>query len=172
LVITVAKEIERKFSVTDLSVLDGRLGTSIVQGYVVSEPMTVRVRIIGAEAIMTLKYKTSQVERDEYEFPMPMHQARELLSKHCHGRIVEKTRYRVPHAGHTYEIDVFAGKLSGLVIAEVELDYVDEMIDLPDWIGVELTYDRRFSNAALSMAEVPPSLRQVVPETPEFSCTA
>lgn len=153
-----AKEIERKFAVTDVSVVHGHSGASIVQGYLLSEPMTVRVRIIGATAVMTLKYKTSQIERDEYEFPIPLHQARELLSRHCDGRIIEKIRYRIHHAGQVFEVDVFGGKLSGLVIAELELDRPDQSIDLPAWIGAELTYDRRFSNAALSLVDRVPEL--------------
>lgn len=153
-----AKEIERKFAVTDLSILAGRLGATIRQGYIANEPMTVRVRIIEAEAFMTLKSKTATIERDEYEFPIPMHQARELLERHCGQRIIEKTRYRIPHAGHTIEVDVFGGRLAGLVIAEIELDALGQAVELPDWLGMELTYDGRFSNSALSLVDQAPKL--------------
>jgi CYTH domain-containing protein len=154
-----AKEIERKFAVKDLSVIEGRLGASIVQGYITDQPMTVRVRIIEAEAFMTLKSKTSSIERDEYEFPIPMHQARELLNRHCGRRVIEKKRFRIPHEGLTIEVDVFGGKLAGLVVAEIELDSVGQTVNLPEWIGMELTYDGRFSNSALSLVD----------QVPEFS---
>ncbi|MEW6514379.1 MAG: CYTH domain-containing protein [Pseudomonadota bacterium] len=153
-----AKEIERKFAVNDLSVIESRLGASIVQGYIADQPMTVRVRIIEAEAFMTLKSKSSTIERDEYEFPIPMHQARELLNRHCGLRVIEKKRYRIPHEGLIIEVDVFGGKLTGLVVAEIELDSVGQAISLPEWLGVELTYDSRFSNSALSMADRAPEL--------------
>jgi adenylate cyclase len=150
------KEIERKFLVTDLSVIDGRVGSRIVQGYIADEPMTVRVRIIEAEAFMTLKCRTVGIERDEYEFPVPMHHARELIARYCASRVIEKTRYRVPHDQVTFEVDVFSGALAGLVIAEVELDTVDQAVELPCWVGDELTHDKRFSNSALSLAQTIP----------------
>lgn len=156
-----AKEIERKFAVNDPSVIEGRLGASIVQGYIADQPMTVRVRIIEAEAFMTLKSKTSTIERDEYEFPIPMHQARELLSRHCGLRVIEKKRYRIPHEGLIIEVDVFGGKLAGLVVAEIELDSVGQAINLPEWIGMELTDDGRFSNSALSLADRVPELPEI-----------
>lgn len=147
-----AKEIERKYFVKDLGAIAGRIGCRIVQGYIADEPMTVRVRIIEAEAFLTLKGKTVGISRDEYEFPIPMHHARELLSRYCLGRIVEKTRYRVAHDHLVFEVDVFAGKLDGLVIAEVELESADQEVSLPPWIGAEISDDRRYANSALSLA--------------------
>lgn len=154
------KEIERKFTVKDLSIIEGRVGSRIVQGYISDEPMTVRVRIIEAEAFLTLKGKTVGIARDEYEFPVPFSHARELLSLYCGTRLIEKTRYRIPHQSHIFEVDVFGGRLAGLVIAEVELDATDQSVDLPEWIGIELSYDRRFSNSALSLVDRAPSLDQ------------
>jgi len=154
-----AKEIERKFAVSDPGIIAGRMGALIVQGYIADEPMTVRVRIMNAEAFMTLKCRTNGIERDEYEFPIPMHHARELLDKYCRGRVIEKTRYRIPHSGQVFEVDEFGGKLMGLMIAEVELDKAEQAIELPDWIGVELTHDCRFSNSALSLLEQAPEAR-------------
>ena len=151
------KEIERKFAVKDLSVIEGRVGSRILQGYIADEPMTVRVRIIEAEAFLTLKGKTLGIERDEYEFPVPFHYARELLSRYCGTRLIEKTRYRIPHQGLIFEVDVFGGSLLGLVIAEIELDDPEQFVDLPEWIGIELSHDRRYSNSALSLAERAPS---------------
>lgn len=158
------KEIERKYSVTDLSAINGRVGSRIIQGYIADHPMTVRVRIIEAEAFMTLKAKSVGIERDEYEFPIPMHQAQELIERHCNGRIVEKTRYRVPHAGQIFEVDVFTGRHAGLVVAEVELDRVDQAVDLPEWIGIELTDDKRYSNSSLSLSDRSPVVMDPLPE--------
>ena len=151
------KEIERKFCVKDISAINGRVGSRIVQGYIADEPMTVRVRIIEAEAFLTLKGKSEGIARDEYEFPVPMNYARELISRYCGTRVIRKTRYRVPHQHLTFEVDIFEDKLHGLVIAEVELDSADQVVELPDWIGVELSHDRRFSNSALSIAAQIPS---------------
>jgi adenylate cyclase len=152
----VAKEIERKFSVKDTSIIQGRVGAHIVQGYLADEPMTVRVRIIDDAAFLTLKGKTQGIERDEYEMPMPVDDARDLVSRYCGTRVIEKTRYLVPHGGFVFEVDVFAGKLTGLVIAEVELESADQTVDLPGWIGVELSHDHRFANSVLSLATAAP----------------
>jgi adenylate cyclase len=151
-----SKEIERKFQVLDLSIVDGRLGSRIVQGYIVDQPMTVRVRVIEAEAFLALKSKLQGIERDEYEFPIPMRHAHELLERYCGTRVIEKTRYRVPHEGVVVEVDVFGGRHAGLVVAEIELASADQQVDLPPWLGIELTHDRRFSNGALAMSvEIP-----------------
>ena len=151
-----AKEIERKFLVSDLRVIEGRVGSRIVQGYIADQPMTVRVRIIEAEAFLTIKGKAVGIERDEYEFPIPMHHARELLEHHCGQRMVEKTRYRIPHEKHVWEVDVFGGRHQGLVVAEVELDSSDQTFALPKWIAEEISHDRRYSNSTLSLTgEVP-----------------
>lgn len=159
-----AKEIERKFFVKDLGVIAGRVGARIVQGYIADEPMTVRVRIVEAEAFLTLKGKTVEIERDEYEFPLPMHHARELLERHCGERIIEKTRYRIPHGGFVFEVDVFAGRHAGLVIAEVELASADQVVPLPDWLGAEVSHDHRYSNSVLSITgEVTPVVAPVAP---------
>jgi len=153
-----AKEIERKYAVRDPGIIDGRLGARIVQGYIADEPMTVRVRIIDAEAFLTLKGKTVGIEREEYEFPIPIHHARELLAKHCGSRIIEKTRYRISHAGQVFEVDVFDGKHAGLIVAELELDHRDQSVDPPDWLGIEISHDHRFSNSELSLAQRAPDL--------------
>jgi CYTH domain-containing protein len=148
-----SKEIERKYQVLDLSVIEGRLGSRIVQGYIIDQPMTVRVRVIEAEAFLALKSKMQGIERDEYEFPIPMRHAHELLDRYCGTRVIEKTRYRVPYNDVLVEIDVFGGRHVGLVVAEIELSSADQQFELPAWLGIELTYDRRFSNGALAMSD-------------------
>lgn len=155
------KEIERKFFVLDLSVIQGRVGSRIVQGYLADEPMTVRVRIIEAEAFLTIKSKTVGIERDEYEFPVPMHHARELIDRHCGERVVEKVRYRIQHDHLVWEVDVFAGRHAGLVIAEVELDSSDQRFSVPDWVGLEISHDRRYSNSAMSRTGEIPALAEI-----------
>lgn len=151
-----AKEIERKFLVNDLSVLRGRRGVSIVQGYLAKEAMTVRVRILGRKAFLTVKGPSLGLCRDEFEYPIPRADALAMLDSYCGPGLIRKTRYRVPHGRHVFEVDVFEGKLAGLVIAEVELRSETEEVDLPPWIGVEVTYDRRFGNFSLARREVPP----------------
>lgn len=150
------QEIERKFAVLDPSIVEGRWGSRIVQGYIADEPMTVRVRIMEAEAFLTLKGKAVGICRDEFEFPIPIAQAEELIARYCGTRIVAKTRYRIAYCGQVFEVDVFQGMLAGLVLAEIELTTDDQSVDLPSWIGSELTHDRRFSNGALSLATAPP----------------
>jgi adenylate cyclase len=159
----VPREIERRFAVRDLSVTEGRIGHRIVQGYIADEPMTVRIRIIEAESFMTLKGKAQGIERDEYEFPIPLRHARELLERYCGTRVIEKVRYRVPHDNVVFELDVFSGRHAGLVIAEVELDHADQAVDLPGWIGAEISHDRRFSNSALSLAAEAPAIDSALP---------
>jgi adenylate cyclase len=151
-----AKEIERKFLVRDLGAIAGRLGARIVQGYITSEPMTVRVRLKEAEAFLTLKSKGG-IERDEYEFPIDQRVARELIERHCGGRVVRKTRYRIPNGIHTIEVDVFEGHLAGLVLAEIELDHAEQAFERPDWLGEEVSHDPRYANSALAAATAPPS---------------
>lgn len=153
------KEIERKFAVKHLGAIEGRIGHRIVQGYLADEPMTVRVRIVEAESFMTLKGKAEGISRDEYEFPIPIHHARELLAQYCGTRIIEKTRYRVPHADVVIEVDVFGGRHVGLVIAEVELDDVNQTFEPPEWLGAEISQDRRFSNSNLSQLDAAPTLQ-------------
>ena len=152
-----AREIERKFLVHDAGVVRGRLGSRILQGYIASEPMTVRVRVIEAEAFLTLKGKSEGIERDEYEFPIDPRVARELIEKHCGGRVVTKTRYRIPNGVHTVEVDVFDGHLAGLVLAEIELDHAEQPFTRPDWLGEDVSHDPRYTNSALAVATAPPS---------------
>lgn len=150
-----SKEIERKFVVTRTDFLSELGGERIVQGYVAKEPgaMTARVRIRANEAFVTLKGPCVGCARDEYEYPIPLADAEEILAHYCRGRIVCKTRHLYRYHGHTYEIDVFTGRHSGLVIAEVELDTENEAFDRPDWIGDEVTFDSRYGNYALALMD-------------------
>lgn len=151
------KEVERKFLVTSsawrsLAEADIR----IRQFYVAAQPgRTVRVRISdGRSAELTLKFGDRARERDEFEYPIPLHEAEELMA-FAIGRVIEKTRHHVRHRGYLYEVDVFGGVLSGLVVAELETpeDVPDEM--LPDWLGREVTGESRFYNASLALGGIP-----------------
>jgi adenylate cyclase len=151
------KEIERKFLVSgnewrDLVEADIR----IRQFYLAAAPgRSVRVRISDSvSAKLTLKFGSKARERDEFEYPIPLAEAQEMLA-FAIGRVIEKTRHHVRHRGHLYEVDVFGGMLRGLVVAELETpeDVPDEM--LPDWLGREVTGEQRFYNASLALEGIP-----------------
>lgn len=150
-----AKEIERKFLVRSTECLDGLRGERIVQGYIAREAgaMTVRVRIRGERACVTLKGSRAGISRDEFEYPIPLADAEAMIAGHCAGRVLSKTRFLVPHGGYVFEVDVFDGRHAGLVLAEVELPREDAPLSLPDWIGEEVSYDLRYRNAFLAQFE-------------------
>ena len=147
-----AREIERRFLVRDVRILDGCRGEHIIQGYLAKEigSISTRVRIRGERAYLTLKSPKQGFSRDEFEYPIPVGDARQMIAQHCAGRVVRKTRYLVDHAHHVFEVDVFQGQHAGLVVAEVELSSVDEAFEVPDWIGVEATHAPRYYNLALA----------------------
>jgi adenylate cyclase len=143
-------EIERKF----LPAGDGWRGlgtpTLMRQGYMVSDAVrTVRVRIEGERAVITVKGKSTGASRGEWEYEIPPADAAELLEQLCEQPLVEKIRHRIDHAGHTWEVDEFLGLNAGLVVAEIELDAEDEAFEKPEWIGREVTGQKRYNNASL-----------------------
>lgn len=147
-----AHEIERKFLVSG----DGwkPLVTArhrLAQGYLATgDRSAVRVRIQDdAKAFLTIKSAVSGTTRQEFEYEIPVADARDLL-KLAVGAVVAKTRHEVPLGGHLWEIDVFEGDNAGLTVAEVELDLEDENVALPDWISTEITGDKRYYNASLT----------------------
>lgn len=145
-------EIERKFLVRSKQwKLAVARSLNLRQGYLARGPQaSVRVRVGGDQAWITIKGRSEGISRTEYEYEIPHYDAKELLDHHCAGMIVEKCRYWVPVAGHTWEVDVFTGKNSGLILAEVELDHVDEIFVLPEWAGDEVSGDPRYFNAYLA----------------------
>lgn len=146
------KEIERKFLVsTDTWRKKARSGKGMRQAIIFSDGnRSLRIRTIdGKKARLTLKIGISGMSRHEFEYDVPLSDARELL-KLANGTAIVKTRYEVPHAKHIWEIDVFEGKLTGLVIAEVEMKSETEDPELPGWLGREVTGDKRFSNQSLA----------------------
>src|SRR5699024_673168 len=98
-----------------------------------------------------IKQAVVGVSRAEYEYPIPLTEAREMLASLCIAPPVEKTRYRVPVQAHVWEIDVFTGANAGLVVAEIELAAPDEAFAKPDWLGREVSGERRYYNHALAL---------------------
>ena len=147
-----ATEIERKFLVTsDAWLEDADAGTLFRQGYLLgSEKASVRVRIEGERANLNIKSATLGIWRREYEYPIPLDEALELLEHLCDKPQIEKTRYHVPVGGHIWEVDVFAGDNAGLVVAEVELTSEDEAFEIPAWAGAEVSHDTRYYNVCLT----------------------
>ena len=143
-------EIERKFLVKNASWRDDAdAGVLCRQGYLVASPkLTVRVRLMGDHGFLTIKRAIKGIRRSEYEYPIPLEEAEELLNS-CSFR-VEKRRYRIEVEQHLWEVDVFSGANKGLVLAEVELTYEEESFMRPSWLGDEVSTDARYSNARLA----------------------
>ncbi|NER49886.1 MAG: CYTH domain-containing protein [Symploca sp. SIO1A3] len=145
-----ATEIERKFTVKNDQWR--RLATGIVyrQGYIATKKgITVRVRLVGKQGYLTIKGSTVGISRTEYEYPISATDAQEMLDNLCQSPLIEKTRYKIEHAGLIWEVDEFAGENQGLVVAEVELTEENQIIELPAWIGKEVSDDPRYFNANL-----------------------
>lgn len=145
-----ATEIERKFLVTG-SAWRSPDGQRIVQGYLNRDKArTVRVRIAGPQAFLTIKGATTGATRAEFEYPIPLADAEALLGL-CDGPLIDKVRHRVAFGGLLWEVDEFLGDNAGLVVAEVELDREDQAIDLPPWVCEEVTHDPRYFNSNLAL---------------------
>ena len=146
-----AIEIERKFLVADTAFLAGLEGERLVQGYVAgTERATVRVRRCGEQAWLTLKGRSVGISRSEFEYPIPPADAERMLLELCADPVISKTRYRIPHGDHLWEVDVFDGANAGLVIAEIELAREDEVFAVPEWLGAEVSGDPRYFNSRLA----------------------
>lgn len=143
-----ATEIERKFLVRGDAWRTAN-GVLLVQGYLNRDKArTVRVRIAGDQAFLTIKGLTQGATRAEFEYPIPVADAHQLLAL-SDGPVLAKVRHTFVHGGHTWEVDVFQGANEGLVVAEIELTREDEPFARPDWLGNEVTHDSRFYNANL-----------------------
>ena len=143
-------EVERKFLVPGAWPRPAA-GQWVRQGYLSTEDaVTVRVRRVGRRGFLTVKGGAAGVVRDEFEYEIPVDHADEMLSRLCRPLPIEKTRFAVVHAGHLWEVDLFEGDNAGLVLAEVELARPDEPLDLPPWVGREVTDDIRYRNAYLA----------------------
>jgi CYTH domain-containing protein len=143
------KEIERKYLLKNDS-WKGVTGTHYCQGYLNSiKERTVRVRTIDEKGFLTVKGISVGATRLEYEYEIPVKDARELLSELCEKPLIEKSRFKVESNGLIWEIDEFYGENEGLVFCEVELSFEDQVIELPEWVGEEVTSDPRYFNSNL-----------------------
>ncbi|MGB3496129.1 MAG: CYTH domain-containing protein [Elainellaceae cyanobacterium] len=146
-----AVEIERKFLVVGEAWRSLATGTVYRQGYIsTAELTTVRVRIAGDQGYLTLKGAVEGITRSEFEYPIPKADAEAMLSTLCRRPFIEKTRYRIKQNGFCWEVDEFAGDNHGLILAEVELTDADQVVDLPDWVGEEVSSDPRYFNSNLA----------------------
>lgn len=147
-----ATEIERKFLVRGDFSREVSSAQRIVQGYICSQPgRTVRIRIRGEEGFLTIKGPSDDkgLSRYEFEQEISLVDAEKLLAL-CEPGAIDKVRHLVPHGGHLWEVDVFHGANEGLVMAEIELTSEDEAFDKPEWLGEEVSGDRRYYNSMLT----------------------
>ena len=147
-----ATEIEHKFLLKND---DWRANVShqtiYKQGYLSSHPTSsIRVRISDKQAWLNIKSATIGTQRSEYEYEIPLSDAQEILENLCLKPVIEKTRYFVNHENHVWEIDEFDGENAGLIVAEIELNSLDEFFAKPDWLGAEVTQDVRYYNNNLA----------------------
>ncbi|KGM57512.1 CYTH domain protein [Lysobacter arseniciresistens ZS79] len=153
-----ALEIERKFLVTsDAWRAAAHEVVPMAQGYLNdlaamdtgAMKASVRVRIAGDDAFLNLKSRELGHTRQEFDYPVPVDDARALLAL-CVGGLVDKRRHYVRHEGHLWEVDEFLGDNAGLVVAEIELGSADEAFAKPAWLGAEVTDEPRYYNLALA----------------------
>ena len=146
-----AVEIERKFLVKGDAWRKLGVGKVYCQGYIHAEKSkTVRVRIIDKQGYLTIKGASVGTARKEFEYPIPLEDAQEMLDDLCNLPLIEKKRYKIPFAGLVWEVDEFFGENQGLIMAEVELTEINQKITLPDWIGEEVSHDPRYFNSNLA----------------------
>ena len=146
-----AQEIERKFLVKGDFKSEAFKATRITQGYLCSVPeRTVRVRVKGDKGFITIKGigNESGASRFEWEKEIPVAEVQDLL-KLCEPGIIDKTRYLVKAGEFTFEVDEFYGENEGLTVAEVELPDENAVFEHPEWLGEEVTGDKRYYNSML-----------------------
>lgn len=146
-----AIEIERKFLLKDESWRPAAdAGTKMRQGYLSnSDKSSIRVRISDDTAHLNIKSAEPGCVRREYEYPIPVADAEELLADLCQDALIEKVRYRVNFSDFIWEIDVFSGANQGLIVAEIELDELEQEFPQPPWIGREVSDEIRYYNSHL-----------------------
>ncbi|MES9968863.1 MAG: CYTH domain-containing protein [Candidatus Thiodiazotropha sp.] len=146
-----ALEIERKYLVINDKWRSNIIKESVMkQGYLANvSNASVRVRVSGGEARLTIKGRSKGISRSEYEYPIPTQDAEEILDNHVAGALIEKVRYQVRCGDHVWDLDVFDGANRGLIVAEVELASEEETFQMPEWAGEEVSSDSRYYNASL-----------------------
>ncbi|MBP5469442.1 MAG: oxaloacetate-decarboxylating malate dehydrogenase [Candidatus Riflebacteria bacterium] len=145
-------EIERKFLLKNDNWRSlSTKNIKIKQGYISTNPeSTVRIRIADSKGFLTIKGKGNEIAHPEYEYEIPTKDAEEMFNLFCKKTGIEKTRYIVDFKGHKWEIDEFNGRHKGLILAEVELKSEVESVELPDWIGEEVTGNPKYYNSNLA----------------------
>ncbi len=144
-------EIERKFLVNKNLWIPLNEGVLYRQGYIYTyNGNTVRVRVAENQGYLTLKGRTKGSARSEFEYVIPLEEAREMLDLLCDRPLIEKIRYKEKIGELTWEIDEFLGENKGLILAEVELESEDQKVTLPRWIGQEVTQHARYYNSNLA----------------------
>lgn len=144
-------EIERKYLVLNDDWKKKARPCRLMQGYLQTDKeRTIRVRVIDDKGILTIKGENNGPTRLEFEYSIPVIDALELLDNLCLKPLIDKTRYFTDYCGLTWEIDEFHRENEGLVIAEVELKSENQKIELPAWVGEEVTGDERYYNSYLS----------------------
>jgi CYTH domain-containing protein len=151
-----ALEIERKFLASRAVLEHCRFGLPILQGYLHTDAEnTLRVRRAGNRTFFTWKGRRRGASREEVEREVSTEVGEAMFLALRTDECVAKTRYRIEHAGLVWDVDVFEGRLAGLILAEVELTHEDQPVDLPPWIGREVTQDERYRNSRLARARLP-----------------
>ncbi|MBD2301020.1 CYTH domain-containing protein [Nostoc sp. FACHB-87] len=146
-----AKEIERKFLVKGDAWRKLGKGSVYRQGYIATKnSVTVRVRIANNRGYLTIKSPSVNCSRSEFEYEIPLTDAEEMLDTLCDRPLIEKVRYKVELNGLIWEIDEFDGDNKGLILAEVELTDEQQQIEIPEWIGAEVSTDGRYFNSNLA----------------------
>ncbi len=145
-----ATEIERKFLVTDDTYKQDATSSVYIQGYLSSaKGITVRVRIGGDKGFITIKGKNQNITRNEFEYEIPIEDARTMLATMCGDGVIHKRRFVTVYEGFTWEIDEFYDANEGLVVAEIELDHEEQNFSRPPWLGKEVSDNPRYYNANL-----------------------
>ncbi len=145
------REIERKFLVIGEQWRELATSYHFCQGYIYSSPTCfVRVRTESEKAFLTIKGPKDGISRSEYEYAIPLEDAKELLETLAHKPLIYKIRHKIPQGEHIWEVDEFCGDNTGLIVAEIELESEQAQFVKPAWIGKEVTDDARYRNAALA----------------------
>lgn len=145
------KEIEYKYLVdqSKWDLLSKPQPKTIIQGFLSrSKELVVRVRVKDDKGYLTIKGKSEGVSRSEYEYVIPVIEAKEMLAEFSDKQIIKK-RYEIDVQGKTWEVDVFEGALEGLILAELEVESEDEQFTLPDWVTKDVSTDSNYFNAVL-----------------------
>lgn len=144
-------EIERKFLVKNNTWRNyASTGIKYIQGYFTTNAhCSIRIRLEGDLAAINIKSATIDITRSEYNYPVPVNDAREMLENLCEKPLIEKIRYHLEYDGWYWDIDEFSGENQGLVVAEIELDNINDTFPRPGWLGQEVSHDPRYYNVCL-----------------------